>query len=1158
MRRLGLVFFLCLLVFVTAGWNAAGFEVGFVAGASQTAGGESELVFTLPSPGGQRHFEIDMTASGFTVRGVPVVAIEGWPDRQMVAATVTDKGGIVSVVLNEETKAWNLYITVPVQNPAKAQPVPGSAFKVRSGKDATALEPRTTQTSALVIRYDVSPTVSFLPAGGHGAVEFEIREGDKLVTEDLGFRMRWNKTVVLTGTTRSGKVAANLAYVLEKNRHAGAVTLDVWNVKTPAIVSSGLVPIRYNFAISGTEGLKIGAEVTITGRVTDANGNGVANVTVSLTTAGFGGSSTSSTRTDAKGSFALSYRFSTADKYSVLVGEATYHTFLVTGGTMEVKVQPGELVSSSTEMKIQLSSLHDGKALSDVEYRVEGPGGVLVKDWEKSGSWGSTITVLNLGKNLPAGTYKVLARWDESLWSTAETIYDRTGEATFSVRASKVEAKIGRVDTGGKVSVGSNWVQVKVTDVKGAGVKKEPEPEQIGRVYFKVTGPLTELATFDSAADGAAFDDEGKTTKTTHFRVEQWGQMSVTGRVEFGNGRIEHFAYTYEIDGWLVATKQVLGEYGETVEMRAEVRTALGVLVNNAVVTWKATGDAFMVRRPDGTWGDPTNIVQVDGVLDNLNDGVYAREVRLVRADQNVEILVTHWGSNLARASFPARILGKKDFTVTVTAPELMATVATQPVRITVRDMTGAHVTNLDSLQVRGSGVEISLANSHLVDSTGDGKSDSYMIYVSPATAGDIHVKVGRYNHSIFGEATLSVRMPTTIMEPANGIITAHIWDRITVMSSDVTPGGVPRTMRMRLTPVNAAMTLRNPAAGVVPAIEVRNPVTLWASELQAVDVKARATGNDVPYIVVSVSYSGEHWVDIGTLAVESLQAEIQPSELLFGVQTVVRVFVRDARGTPLAARRVDFVGVSAVTAMDGAATFHIATQVTGNIPLTVTTDTDGSPYVMYVPSLLDNEPPQLSVSVPPLVWSDKLVIKGTFSDNHRVSRVIIDGLAEIPIVPDAGWFEYEFSLRKGVNNITVVAVDPTGNFTRRHVRVFYAEQLVLRIGEAYSELGLNEPLQQVGGRIMVPLRWYAEHVLGGAITYRVSNGTELYGLSHHNTVLEFTPNSRTAYVNGWSIAIDPCYISQGRLYVPLRFLAEHTGLKVQWDNVIQSVIIRP
>ncbi|MBE7019957.1 MAG: hypothetical protein E7411_00795 [Ruminococcaceae bacterium] len=92
------------------------------------------------------------------------------------------------------------------------------------------------------------------------------------------------------------------------------------------------------------------------------------------------------------------------------------------------------------------------------------------------------------------------------------------------------------------------------------------------------------------------------------------------------------------------------------------------------------------------------------------------------------------------------------------------------------------------------------------------------------------------------------------------------------------------------------------------------------------------------------------------------------------------------------------------------------------------------------------------------------------------------------------------------------------------------------------------------GGRVLVPLRSIFES-LGAALLWddATKTATAIRGVNE----IKITLNSTTAYKNGEAVMLDiPAKIIDGRFVVPVRFISEALGCKVEWKDSTQTVII--
>ncbi len=94
----------------------------------------------------------------------------------------------------------------------------------------------------------------------------------------------------------------------------------------------------------------------------------------------------------------------------------------------------------------------------------------------------------------------------------------------------------------------------------------------------------------------------------------------------------------------------------------------------------------------------------------------------------------------------------------------------------------------------------------------------------------------------------------------------------------------------------------------------------------------------------------------------------------------------------------------------------------------------------------------------------------------------------------------------------------------------------------------------QMNGRTLVPLRDIFE-ALGANVNWNAAAQTIV--ATRGTTQIGLAINNRTASVNGSPVTLDQAAtLINGRTFVPLRFVAEATGAKVDWNGALQTVSI--
>lgn len=88
-----------------------------------------------------------------------------------------------------------------------------------------------------------------------------------------------------------------------------------------------------------------------------------------------------------------------------------------------------------------------------------------------------------------------------------------------------------------------------------------------------------------------------------------------------------------------------------------------------------------------------------------------------------------------------------------------------------------------------------------------------------------------------------------------------------------------------------------------------------------------------------------------------------------------------------------------------------------------------------------------------------------------------------------------------------------------------------------------------------VPIRFVSDALGAHSVTWDQSRATAT--IKQGNTTIQITENKKEAYVNGRKVTLNKsARIYSGRLYVPVRFVAESFGAKVSWDDTYYIVQI--
>ncbi len=104
------------------------------------------------------------------------------------------------------------------------------------------------------------------------------------------------------------------------------------------------------------------------------------------------------------------------------------------------------------------------------------------------------------------------------------------------------------------------------------------------------------------------------------------------------------------------------------------------------------------------------------------------------------------------------------------------------------------------------------------------------------------------------------------------------------------------------------------------------------------------------------------------------------------------------------------------------------------------------------------------------------------------------------------------------------------------------------------SPVFFDQPPVTVGGRVLVPLRGVFER-LGAFVQWNPQANAVI--ATRGTTQVQLTIGSRQAFVNGAAVVLDvPAMIISGRTLVPLRFVSEAMGARVDWSEATRTVMV--
>ncbi len=218
----------------------------------------------------------------------------------------------------------------------------------------------------------------------------------------------------------------------------------------------------------------------------------------------------------------------------------------------------------------------------------------------------------------------------------------------------------------------------------------------------------------------------------------------------------------------------------------------------------------------------------------------------------------------------------------------------------------------------------------------------------------------------------------------------------------------------------------------------------------------------------------------------------------------------------------------------------------------------------------LDTTPPKLQVTIPENVLERIFEVKGT----TEVGATVTINDEPVLVNPD-GSFSYVLTIPVGEKELRVIvkAQDKAGNTSTVSKTVKYRREIIIEMiidspvikvtkdGVSTTVIYEIAPFTMPPGRTMVPLRFIAEtfgarvdwdpKTEGIHIELKKSDGTMI--------IIDMQLRNKIAYVNGKPYVLDVAPFTvepQGRTVVPIRFIAEAFGAKVDWNPVLQKVTI--
>ena len=145
-------------------------------------------------------------------------------------------------------------------------------------------------------------------------------------------------------------------------------------------------------------------------------------------------------------------------------------------------------------------------------------------------------------------------------------------------------------------------------------------------------------------------------------------------------------------------------------------------------------------------------------------------------------------------------------------------------------------------------------------------------------------------------------------------------------------------------------------------------------------------------------------------------------------------------------------------------------------------------------------------------------------------------------------------SLNYRLQTVALLALMMVFAFSLSSLAVMLAEDTGIKI--VVNGERVNSDVQPfiLDGRVMVPIRFVGE-ALGAEVSWDNERGEAAVALG--NTLISIFPVYNKTFVNGKAVAADArVVLSEGRVFVPLRFIAENMKYSVEWEQSTHTVSI--
>lgn len=221
----------------------------------------------------------------------------------------------------------------------------------------------------------------------------------------------------------------------------------------------------------------------------------------------------------------------------------------------------------------------------------------------------------------------------------------------------------------------------------------------------------------------------------------------------------------------------------------------------------------------------------------------------------------------------------------------------------------------------------------------------------------------------------------------------------------------------------------------------------------------------------------------------------------------------------------------------------------------------------------LDKTPPQVKFTYPSsgqVITTRSIKVTGETEPNSKMKVKItgvIGTIKEEELSSDSkGAFEIEIrNLPPGFIGVTVEVTDQAGNVGKGTLNFIHKQTILLWVGKPEAQIDNEQtyvdpdnkavtPFILPPGRTMVPLRFISE-AFGAKVEW--DGATRTVTITWGSKTIKLTIGVYTAKVDGKDVKLDVApIIREGRTFVPIRFISEAFGADVKWDATERKITI--